>query len=84
MLPESWLVKTKQPPLASVVGNPRFDSWCKPRAVVTADILEALVFLHTVGKGKQGIIHRDIKMANVLVNVDGGNGLEVRRLLARP
>ena len=48
------------------------------------DILEALVFLHTVGKGKQGIIHRDIKMANVLVNVDGGNGLEVRRLLARP
>ena len=46
--------------------------------------MEALVFLHTVGKGKQGIIHRDIKMANVLVNVDGGNGLEVRRLFARP
>ena len=43
---------------------------------MTGDILEALVFLHSVGKNRQGIIHRDIKMANVLVNVEGGTGFD--------
>merc|ERR1712127_424528 len=74
---ESWLDATKQPTLAKAAANSaNLARWCVPRRLITEDILEGLAFLHSVGKGNQGIIHRDIKMANVLINTTG-SGLDV-------
>jgi len=67
---ESWLFTTGQDPLKTMTSSGGdLKKWCTARSIITGDMLEGLQFLHTVGKA--GVVHRDIKLGNVLIRLAG-------------
>eukprot|EP00658_Telonema_sp_P-2_P016886 TRINITY_DN16539_c0_g1_i1.p1 TRINITY_DN16539_c0_g1~~TRINITY_DN16539_c0_g1_i1.p1 ORF type:complete len:253 (-),score=41.77 TRINITY_DN16539_c0_g1_i1:308-1066(-) len=64
---DHWIYRTNQRP-ASSISRADLGPWVTSRENISAHMLEAMAFMHNVGRG--GIVHRDIKPANFLLRIE--------------